>query len=128
MFRALMLFVTVCMFTGCGSLLYLKYRNCAFINDTTSKSPCCHVIAVDGKPPERVSHPTITMLPNAVIKPGEHTITAVTEKNTKNEKTVVVTFYFESGKWYLLRYQNEQLHIVEETTESEKSHAEAEQH
>ena len=92
---------------GCVSTFDNVSSRHAIINDVTVRDPYLAdycVQAVDGEPVQRVSSPVATMVPLAIAEPGEHTLTIGKSH---------VTAYFESGKSYRIKKENDALSVVE---------------
>ncbi|MDZ4819207.1 MAG: hypothetical protein SGJ20_09570 [Planctomycetota bacterium] len=75
------------------------------------------VIAVDGRPVERASHPIHTVVPQALIPAGTHTLAL--DADDDPTKVATVTAHFEAGKSYQLEMTDGQLGIAECSSDSD---------
>ena len=100
---------------GCISSAGRSTARYATVDDVTANSPFSSgycVAAVDGKSVERARSATETVIPLALVDPGEHTLSL----HTRGGETPVetnVTAVFEAGKRYRIKNDNGELSVVE---------------
>ena len=89
----------------------------AVINDVAVKHTVdsgYHLVAVDGKPVERVqSDGLITYVPLAIVEPGTHTLSLEPRDGSTPEVTTVTTT-LEAGKRYRFKRENNSVTVVED--------------
>jgi hypothetical protein len=71
------------------------------------------VVAVDGKPVERMHGYLATYVPYAVIEPGNHTLSLDPDVLSTAQATTL-SASFEAGKTYRIKRENETVTVVEE--------------
>ncbi len=102
----------------CGCSTSRSLAPHAIVNDVSSVKPAIdsgyRVVAVDGEPVERVRSSTVTMIPDAIIPAGKHTLT-LESKDDSSAAQKTATGDFAVGKHYRLTKQGESIVVVEQT-------------
>ena len=99
---------------GCASSAARHFVRHALVDDVTARPPLLAdycVVAVDGKPVNRLSCPYI---PVAELEPGIHTLTLRLAEAEGRQSTV--TADFQAGKNYHVKSEDGSLSIVEAAT------------
>lgn len=98
---------------GCASITPRAEDSHAIVNDVTGRDFECQVVAVDGKPVERLGSffSLRTVIPNAIVEPGVHTLTL----EPRSGKNLTVSASFEAGKRYRIKLENDEVKVVEDT-------------
>jgi hypothetical protein len=81
------------------------------VYDVSGPKTGYRVVAVDGKAVERAQSPIDTVIPNAVIEPGAHTLSLEHHTGT----TATVSASFEAGKRYRLELKNDEVTVAEDS-------------
>jgi len=82
----------------------------ADVSESSSLQPYC-IVAIDGKPVRRASSEWITIIPDALVEEGTHTLTVnVGDDISAVETTVTATF--EAGRRYQIEYANGELAVL----------------
>lgn len=112
----LAVFLVVALLGGCASGTLFSKRSHATINDVSVPGPIdsgYKVVAVDGKPVERLESSVHTVIPFATVESGEHTLSL--EPSVGNGLTpTVVTASFEAGKRYRIHREAGAVSVVED--------------
>lgn len=95
---------------GCTSAGHLEARY-AVVDDVTDKAPL-GVVAVDGKPVQRLHDSWVTVVPMALVDPGEHTL-RLKPHDAESPAETTVSATFEAGKRYRLNRENGEVSVVE---------------
>ena len=115
MFRIALAGIVVSALCGCVSSSGAYGDRHAIVDDITGKAPYLAdycIVAVDGKPVKRARSATVTVIPMALVEPGEHTLTLVVGSEDSLAKSTV-TATFEAGKGYRIKSENGELSVVE---------------
>lgn len=101
---------------GCISSARRLDARYAIVDDVTGKAPSesgyC-VVAVDGKPVQRARSGVDTVIPMALIDPGEHELSLNT-RNAGSPAETIVSATFEAGKRYRIKNENGEVSVVED--------------
>lgn len=103
--------------SGCISSAGRLDARYAIVDDVTREAPFVSgscVVAVDGKPVQRARSGVVTVIPMALVDPGEHTLSLKShDADLPAETTVSATF--EACKRYRIKHENGEVSIVEES-------------
>ena len=102
----------------CGCSTSRQQLPHAIVDDVSSVKPAIdsgyRVMAVDGEPVERMSSSTVTMIPNAIIPEGKHTLT-LESKDDSSAPLTTATADFEAEKHYRLEKRGKSVVVVKHT-------------
>ena len=109
--------VLVTALCGCISSAGRPAAQYARVDDVTGEAPFVSgycVVAVDGKPVQRARSAVDTVIPIALIDPGEHTL-SVKIRGAEPPAEMTVSARFEEGKRYRLKRENGEVSVVEDS-------------
>lgn len=92
-----------CSVLGCRSV-----QDVAHVDDRTGGT--YRLVAVDGRPVQRASHPLVTVVPEAIVEPGSHAFT-VTRDDADDAQTFVAQV--DSGRRYRIAEDDGELRLTE---------------
>jgi hypothetical protein len=98
---------------GCVSITPRTADSHAIVNDVTGTDVEYQVVAVDGKPVERLGSffSIRTVVPYVVVEPGTHSLSLM----PRSGETMTVSASFAAGKRYRLNQENDVVTVVEDT-------------
>jgi len=108
--------ILVLAFALCGCSTMRHEIPHATINDVAVRSELnsgYRLVAVDGRPVERQKSKVNTVVPYAIITPGNHTLTLEPELGSNNPKTTI-SANIEEGKHYRFAVKEGNVVVVED--------------
>ena len=117
----IVILVLVLALCGCSALR--NQRPHATINDLTVSAELdsgYRLIAVDGKPVEREEGIVNTVVPFAIVAPGNHTLTLEPQSASNNPKTKI-SVNVDAGKRYRFAVEKGNVVVVEDVDQSPSS-------